>query len=355
VEEKAAEVRASPLYLATILVLLGQTVLLADTIVYTAYGKVFAVDTGRKLPQEIAVARKGEKISSILVLPQSKQVIYSLESTVDGRINSSIRQCGLDGRNQKEVLGNQPGKVQLSDHSPDEKRILFQIEESGTFSVGYLNLRSGKLLRLGNAYSPRFQTNTKVLLLSVPAKQGWCYYLLASWNVAGQKLDTLWYNEEVCNRVINLSRNRKVAALIRSDASSRMAEYIDILDSVGTVINPKVASSTGLVRILGGPKFSPNAKQIVWVAEHWLQLTELGTKETKRLAERLMTDDFAWSPYGGEIAFAFNPPRNPKECSTCPRSVAKQAPGLFTVDIGGSIFERINYENRAEKQIFWIK
>ena len=344
-----------PLFFVTFFLSVAQVDSQADTMVYTAYGKIFAIDTKRKLPQEITGVQKGEKISSLLVLAQTKQVIYSLESTVDGRINSSIRQCGLDGWNQKEVLGNQPGKIQLADHSPDETRVLFQTEKSGTFSVGYLNLRGGKLLRLGNAYSPRFQTNTEVLLLSAPARQGWCYHLLANWNVASQKLDTLWYNEEVCNRVINLSRNRKVVALIRSDAYSQMAEYIDILDTAGTVINPKVATSTGLIRILGGPKFSPNAQLIVWVAEHWLQLTDLKTRETRRLAERLMTDDFAWSPYGGEIAFAFNPPINPKECSTCPRSVAKQAPGLFTVDIGGSVFERINYENRAEKQIFWVK
>ena len=134
-----------------------------------------------------------------------------------------------------------------------------------------------------------------------------------------------------------------------------MNEFIDVLDTAAQMKISKAAQSFGLIRILGGPDFSPDGKYLAWVSEHWLHLTDLKINESKIVAERLLTDDFAWSPYGGEIAFAFIPPKKPKECQTCPKSVLKKAPGVFIVNQAGDTFERVAYTGKVDGRIFWIK
>lgn len=328
---------------------------LAEDIIFVSSNRVYVVALTYKDPQVIIEPAAGEKIGSILVLPRSRQLIYTLESGLQKGSMANIWQADLKGASRKKLLQTDFTQVEICDFSPDEQRIVFQGKSADSFTVGYLNLKSGKYLSLKQAYSPRFLTNTRIVVLASPSQTGFCYHLLARWNVASQKLDTLSYSDEICNRIVSLSPPRNLLAVIRSDEHTQMSEFIDVLDTAAQIKIPKAAQSIGLIRILGGPDFSPDGKYLAWVSEHWLHLTDLKTKESKIVAERLMTDDFAWSPYGGEVAFAFIPPKKPKECQTCPKSVMKKAPGIFLVNQAGDTFERVTYSGRVEGRIFWIK
>jgi len=341
-------------FLASILTYVAQFCL-AEDIIYVSSNRVYVVDLTYKDPQVIVEPAAGEKIGSILVLPRSRQFVYTLESKSKKGSKAGIWLSDLKGANRKKLLQTDFLQIELCDSSPDEQRIVFQGKSADSFTVGYLNLKSGKYLSLKQAYSPGFLTNTKIVVLASPSQTGLCYHLLARWNVAKNSLDTLSYSDEICSRIVNLSPQRNLLAVIRSDASTQMEEYIDVIDTTGRMIFPQAARSVGLIRILGGPDFSPDGKYLAWVSEHWLHLTDLKTKESKIVAERLMTDDFAWSPYGGEIAFAFIPPKKPKECQTCPKSVLKKAPGVFIVNQAGDTFERVTYSGGVDGRIFWIK
>ena len=341
-------------FLASILAYLAQFCL-AEDIIFVSSNRVYVVDLTYKDPQVIVEPATGEKIGSILVLPRNRQLIYALESRSKKGSNASIWQSDLKGASRKKLFQTDFPQIELFDFSPDEQRIVFQGKSADSFTVGYLNLKSGKYLSLNQAYSPRFLTNTKILVLASPSQTGLCYHLLARWDVARQSLDTLFYSDEICNRIVNLSPQRNLLAVIRSDANTQMNEFIDVLDTAAQMKISKAAQSFGLIRILGGPDFSPDGKYLAWVSEHWLHLTDLKIKESKIVAERLMTDDFAWSPYGGEIAFAFIPPKKPKECQTCPKSVLKKAPGVFIVNHAVDTFERVAYMGGVEGRIFWIK
>ena len=326
-----------------------------DQIFYISSGKVYTVNLANKIPEVLIEPPADQKIISILVLPTSKSLVYSLGAKTKGKSASSIWMKNLSENASRELLKTDFSGIKLCDLSLDEKRILFQAQAADSFTVGYLNLQSGKLLQLQSAYSPRFLTNTKILVLAEPSRPGFCYHILGCWDVVKEKLDTLAYTPETCNRVLGISSSRNLLALVRSDAGTQMNEYIDIVDTSGQIAIPQAARSSGLIRILGGPTFSPGNKQLAWVAEHWLMVTDLQTRETKRIVERLMTDDFAWSPYGGEILIAFSPPENPKKCSTCPPNLMKYRPGLFTVNQAGDAFERVALMWGAVKQIFWVR
>lgn len=341
--------------LTIFLVIATSRLAFTDQVFYISAGKVYTVNLADKIPEVIIEPPADQKITSILVLPTSKSLVYSLGAKIRGKSASSVWIKNLSENTSRELLKTDSSGINLCDISPDEKRVLFQAQSADSFTVGYLNLQSGKFLQLQSAYSPRFLTDTKILVLAEPSRPGFCYHILGRWNVVREKLDTLAYTPETCNRVLGISSPRNLLALIRSDAGTQMNEYIDIVDPTGQITIPQAATSSGLIRILGGPSFSPGNKHLAWVAEHWLMVTDLETKETKRVAERLMTDDFSWSPYGGELLFAFIPPRNPKECSTCPKTLLNLSPGLFTVDLTGEIFERVTYVTRVEKQIFWVK
>jgi len=341
-------------FLTLILVYLTQFCL-AEDIVFVSSNRVYVVDLTYKELQVIVEPSSGHKIGSILVLPRTRQLVYVLKSKTDKEQNAALWQCDLKGAHQKSLLQTDFSQIELCDFSPDEQRIVFQGKSADSFTVGYLNLKSGKYLSLNQSYSPRFLTNTKILVLAAPSQTGLCYHLLARWNVAQHSLDTLSYSDEICNRIVNLSPQRNLLAVTRSDANTQMNEFIDVLDTAAQMKISKAAQSFGLIRILGGPDFSPDGKYLAWVSEHWLHLTDLKIKESKIVAERLMTDDIAWSPYGGEIAFAFIPPKKPKECQTCPKSVLKKAPGIFIVNQTGDTFERVTYSRGVDGRIFWIK
>jgi hypothetical protein len=324
----------------------------AEKIIYLAKGKIYAHDLERQLEEVIAELSPPERINSLLVLSRTKQIIYSVQSR--DRKGAVLWQSRQEGGSAKQLLESDFFNLELCDFSPDEKRIVFQGMRNDSSVVTYLNLESGKMIQLDGASSPRFFSNTKLIVLTSPGwPVGW-YQLLARWDVAKQTLDTLFYSEDICNRVVNLSKRKDRLAVIRSTAGSGLNEYIDIVDPAGQVIIPRAGTSSGLIQILGGPDFSPDGRYLTWVHEHWLKLTNLQTKETKKIAERLLTDETAWSPYGGELALAFAPPRNFKECSTCPKIALKRAPGIFIVNLAGDSFQRVAYPSQVG-QIFWTE
>ncbi len=326
----------------------------AEKIIYSAKGRIYAYDLERRREKVIAEVTLPDRISSVLVLPRTKQVIYSVKSR--DQTGAVLWQSNLDGGSAKRLLETQYSNLELCDFSPDERRIVFQGKKNDTSIVTYLNLGSGKQVQLQDASSPRFLSNTKLIVLTSSGfPSGW-YNLLARWDVAQQTLDTLSYSEDISQRAVNLSPKKDRLAVTRSTAGIGINEYIDILDTIGQILVNQAASSTGLIGIIGGPDFSPDGRYISWVHEHWLKLTDLQTKETKRIAERLVTDETAWSPDGEKIASAFAA-ANLEKCINCwsVNNSKKRMEGLFLMDKEGDWFEIVREIRGVEKQIFWVK
>jgi hypothetical protein len=183
--------------------------------------------------------------------------------------------------------------------------------------------------------------DTTVVFLGLPAVEGFCYHQILKWYPDAGRLDILSNRPDLCMRILSSSERGEKIAVVGSDSFTGMREFIDVLNADGEILNSGVAQSTGLVRFLDKPRFSPDGNSLLWCFEHWLNLADLTTGKSKRLAEKLDPDYFRWSPDGKSIAYTGQRQNDWSE--------------IHLIDADGRHQRRLTQSRAREFQLHWIK
>lgn len=353
-EEEIGEVTAFKSFLGLAILTLTNPVW-ADQIIYLSSGKVYSVDLTTRISKVIIEPPAEHKVTSLLVLPESRQLVYVMGTKSKQNPHSKICTSKLDGGQSKELLKTNYPAVDLYSHSPDENVIAYQVNLKDSTLIGYLNLKAKENRQMPDSFSPQLIGNGKLFFCSRSSRPGFCYHLLSLWNLRSQKLDTLAHEEDICNRVVAVSEKAGLLAVVRSDAGTQLNEYIDILD-LFTLTNPstrlginrnesgnikisKLITLTGHIRFLNLPKFSPDGRLLLSDWEHWLHVTDLATQKSTRVADKASPDFFGWSPDGQSIFFT---------------SQGYRGSDIYTADPDGSNLRRITNTSQMETHIHWI-
>lgn len=312
----------------------------AESILYISHGNIYSVNARSTFARVIVECPPQNRISSILPLPDSDRLVYALQGTSPG-VESSIWIANLDGSDSKKLVECGPAEISLEDHSPNENNIVYTAEQNDSFSIGYLELNGLRQYQKSGAFSPCFVNDSAVAYLGQPGVEGFCYHLVLKWNLALDEIDTLSNRPDLCFRIISSTPRWKKIATVGSDSFTGMREYIDILDQEGNVLKSKAAQSIGLIRFLDKPRFSPDGNSLLWCFEHWLNMADLTTGKSRRLAERLDPDYFRWSPDGEMIAYTGQRENGWSE--------------IHLIDTEGKHKKRLTFSKAREFQLYWIK
>jgi Tol biopolymer transport system component len=252
---------------------------------------------------------------------------------------SSIWVRDLNDNSEQRVTETQFYRIGLTSCSSDEQGIAFHAQTSESYCIGYLNLETGKNLVKPDCYSPQFIQGHKIIFCTGVSRPGFCYHQLGLWDPESDSLNFLSSDEEICNRLLAVSRESGTIAAVRSDAYTQMNEYIDILDLFGKAKITRLVSLTGLIRFLNFPQFSPDGKFLLWNMEHRLFVTELKNKQSVMVADQTMPDYFGWSPDGQQIFFT---------------SQRGSGYDIYVSDPKGKRTQRITSSREIETHLFWM-
>ncbi len=312
----------------------------AESILYISHGNIYSVNPRTTFARVIVECPPQNQISSILPLPQSKRLLYALQE-INKDSASSVWIANLDGKNSRKLMDYGPGRISLDDHSPDEKAIVYTALRNDSFSIIHLKLDGSQPRRKRGGFSPCFINDTTVAFLGLPAVEGFCYHQILKWYPDAGDLDTLSNRPDLCLRILSSMPRWKKLAVVGSDSFTGMREFIDVLNVDGEILNSGVAQSIGLIRFLDKPRFSPDGNSLLWCFEHWLNLADLTTGQSKRLAEKLDPDYFRWSPDGKLIAYTGQRQNDWSE--------------IHLIDADGKHKRRLTQSRAREFQLYWIK
>ena len=312
----------------------------AESILYISHGNIYSVNPRTTFARVIVECPPQNQISSILPLPESKLLVYALQE-INGDSASSIWIAGLDGSGSRKLVDCGAARISLEDLSPDETKVVYAAVQNDSFWIGQLELEGMKLHQISGAFSPCFISDSAVVYLAQPEVEGFCYHQILKWYPATERIDTLSNRPDLCLRILSSIPRWKKLAVVGSDSFTGMRELIDVLNADGKILKSGVAQSTGLIRFLDKPRFSPDGNSLLWCFEHWLNLVDLTTGKGKRLAEKLDPDYFRWSPDGKIIAYTGQRQNDWSE--------------IHLIDANGKHKRRLTFSRAREYQLYWIE